>query len=63
MGELVALGLAVIRVSSELPEILGLSDRVFVMQEGRIVGRFDRSDLRAETLVATATGNLPAEAA
>jgi rhamnose transport system ATP-binding protein len=63
MGELVAQGLAVIMVSSELPEILGMSDRVIVMQEGRIVGRFDRSDLRAETLVATATGNLPAEAA
>ena len=38
MGELVAQGLAVIMVSSELPEILGMSDRVIVMREGRIAG-------------------------
>ena len=37
MGELVAEGLAVIMVSSELPEIMGMSDRVIVMREGRIV--------------------------
>ena len=63
MGELVAQGLAVIMVSSELPEIMGMSDRVLVMREGRIVGQFDRAGLSAETLVATATGNLAAEAA
>ena len=50
-------------VSSELPEILGMSDRVIVMREGRIVGRFDRAGLTAETLVAAATGNVAAEAA
>ena len=37
MGELVAQGLAVIMVSSELPEVLGMSDRIVVMREGRIV--------------------------
>ncbi len=42
MRELAAQGLAVIMVSSELPEILGMSDRVIVMREGRIVARFDR---------------------
>ena len=63
MGELTAQGLAVIMVSSELPEILGMSDRVIVMREGRIAGRFERAGLTAEALVAAATGNLPAEAA
>jgi rhamnose transport system ATP-binding protein len=63
MGELVAQGLAVVMVSSEIPEILGMSDRVVVMREGRIVDVFDRAGLTAETLVAAATGNLPAEPA
>ncbi|HEX4297593.1 MAG TPA: sugar ABC transporter ATP-binding protein [Devosia sp.] len=63
MGELVGQGLAVIMVSSELPEILGMADRVIVMREGRMAGNFDRAGLTAETLVATATGNQPAEAA
>jgi rhamnose transport system ATP-binding protein len=63
MGELVGHGLAVIMVSSELPEILGMSDRVIVMREGRIAGRFARAELSAERLVGVATGNLPAEAA
>ena len=63
MGELVAQGLAVIMVSSELPEILGMADRVIVMREGRIAGRFERSAMTAEALVRAATGNLPAEAA
>ena len=62
MSELVAQGLSVVMVSSELPEILGMSDRVIVMRQGRIVGRFDRSELDAERLVRTATGNV-AEAA
>jgi rhamnose transport system ATP-binding protein len=57
MGELVAQGLAVIMVSSEIPEILGMADRVIVLREGRIAGTFDRAGLTAETLVATATGN------
>jgi rhamnose transport system ATP-binding protein len=63
MGELVANGLAVIMVSSELPEILGMSDRVVVMREGRIGAVFDREGLTAETLVATAIGARAVEAA
>jgi rhamnose transport system ATP-binding protein len=63
MSELTAQGLAVIMVSSEIPEILGMSDRVIVMREGRIAARFDREGLTAETLVGAATGNRPAEAA
>jgi rhamnose transport system ATP-binding protein len=63
MRELTAHGAAVIMVSSELPEILGMSDRVVVMRQGRIVDRFDRSDLSAERLAAAATGNIAALAA
>jgi len=63
MRELTAHGAAIVMVSSELPEILGMSDRVIVMRQGRIVGRFDAAGLTAETLVAAATGNVPAEAA
>ncbi len=63
MGELASHGLAVIMVSSELPEVLGMSDRVIVMREGRIAARFNRSGLSAEALVRAATGNVTAEAA
>lgn len=57
MSELAAEGLAVIMISSELPEILGMSDRVMVMREGRMAGTFERQGLTAETLVRAATGN------
>lgn len=56
MAELVAQGLSVIMVSSELPEILGMSDRVIVMREGRIVAVHENKELDAETLVRTAAG-------
>jgi rhamnose transport system ATP-binding protein len=56
MAELVAHGLSVIMVSSELPEILGMSDRIVVMREGRMVAVQDNKDLDAETLVRLAAG-------
>ncbi|HHY51523.1 MAG TPA: sugar ABC transporter ATP-binding protein, partial [Alphaproteobacteria bacterium] len=57
MGELVAEGLSVIMVSSELPEVMGMSDRIIVMREGRMVGSFDNDGaLTAETLVMAAAG-------
>ena len=37
-------GVAVIMISSELPEVLGMSDRVLVMHEGRVTGILDRSE-------------------
>ncbi|MCB1884304.1 MAG: sugar ABC transporter ATP-binding protein [Geminicoccaceae bacterium] len=60
IGELAAQGLAVVMVSSELPEILGMSDRVAVFREGRLGGTFERAGLSAEALVRAATGNLEA---
>ncbi|MDR6635624.1 rhamnose transport system ATP-binding protein [Phyllobacterium sp. 1468] len=57
ISELAGEGLSIIMVSSELPEILGMSDRVLVMREGLSAGIFERSHLNAETLVRAATGN------
>jgi rhamnose transport system ATP-binding protein len=56
MSELAAQGLAVIMVSSEIPEVLGMSDRVIVMREGRIAGEFSGSRMTPENLVRTAVG-------
>ncbi|MEP3280098.1 MAG: sugar ABC transporter ATP-binding protein [Stappiaceae bacterium] len=57
MGELVGQGLSVIMVSSELPEIMGMSDRIIVMREGRIAARYDNDGkLSPEMLVRSAAG-------
>lgn len=56
MAELAAQGLAVIMVSSEIPEVLGMSDRVIVMREGRMVAELENGDLQPETLVRHAAG-------
>ena len=56
MAELASQGLAVIMVSSEIPEILGMSDRVIVMREGRMVAELEKGDLNPETLVRYAAG-------
>lgn len=56
MAELARQGLSVIMVSSEIPEILGMSDRVVVMREGRIVGEYPRKELSPEALVRAAAG-------
>src|SRR5215218_978074 len=49
-------GMAIVLVSSELPEVLGLSDRVIVLHEGRLTGEFDRSSASPEKVMAAATG-------
>ncbi|RWB67250.1 MAG: sugar ABC transporter ATP-binding protein, partial [Mesorhizobium sp.] len=51
IGDLAAEGLAVIFISSDLPEVLGLSDRVCVMSEGRIMATLDRSDATPELVM------------
>jgi len=63
MGELVEQGLSVIMVSSELPEVLGMSDRIVVMREGRIVATLDNKGLKPETLVRLAAGIAEEQAA
>ena len=53
-------GLAILMISSELPEILGMSDRILVMREGRLVGEFSRADATQEgiahAMMSTPTG-------
>ncbi|MBX5237764.1 sugar ABC transporter ATP-binding protein [Rhizobium sp. NLR22b] len=57
ISELAAEGLSIIMISSELPEIIGMSDRVLVMKEGLSAGLFERDQLSPEALVRAATGN------
>jgi rhamnose transport system ATP-binding protein len=57
MGELAAQGLAILMISSELPEVLGMSDRVLVMREGRIVAEFSRDDATQESIGAAMMGS------
>jgi rhamnose transport system ATP-binding protein len=56
MAELAAQGLAILMVSSEIPEVLGMSDRVIVMREGRIVDEVAGDRMTPETLVRAAAG-------
>ncbi|MBN9070108.1 MAG: sugar ABC transporter ATP-binding protein [Rhizobiales bacterium] len=56
IGELAEDGLAVVLISSELPEVMGLADRVIVMKEGRMVAEFQRGEWSAEEIVGAATG-------
>jgi D-xylose transport system ATP-binding protein len=58
INKLAKQGLAIVLVSSELPEVLGLSDRVMVLHEGKMTGEFIRSEATPEKVMAAATGNL-----
>jgi rhamnose transport system ATP-binding protein len=55
MSGLAAQGMAILMISSELPEILGMSDRILVMREGRLTGQFTRAEATQEKLMAAAT--------
>jgi len=55
ISQLAKEGLAIIMISSELPEILGMSDRVIVMCEGRLTGEFSREEANQEKLMTAAT--------
>ncbi len=56
MNSLAVQGVAIIMVSSELPEILGMSDRIMVMHEGQCTGILDRAEANQENIMALATG-------
>jgi ABC-type sugar transport system ATPase subunit len=60
MGELVAAGLAIIMISSELPEVLGMSDRVAVMHGGELVGTLTRAEATQERVMEMALGHATA---
>jgi rhamnose transport system ATP-binding protein len=55
ISTLAAEGLAILLISSELPEVLGMSDRVLVMAEGRLTGEFDRAEATPDAVMAAAT--------
>ena len=56
ISQLAAEGMAVIMVSSEMPEIMGMSDRIMVVRDGRLVGEFQRGAADQETLIQRAFG-------
>lgn len=56
INELAAKGVAIIMVSSELPEVLGMSDRVMVVREGLIRGIIDKEEANQENIMTLATG-------
>ncbi|WP_345240462.1 sugar ABC transporter ATP-binding protein [Pontibacillus salipaludis] len=56
MNELTDRGVAIIMVSSELPEVLGMSDRVLVVHEGTIAGELNREEADQEKIMTLATG-------
>jgi rhamnose transport system ATP-binding protein len=62
LDQLVAEGLAVLMISSELPEVLGMADRVLVLREGRIIAEFSRAEADENSVMRAATGQVPAEA-
>jgi rhamnose transport system ATP-binding protein len=56
MSELAGRGLAVLMISSELPEVLGMADRVLVMYEGRLTAEISRDEADEERVIRAATG-------
>jgi ABC-type sugar transport system ATPase subunit len=56
MNRLASEGLGILMMSSDLPEVLGMADRIVVMREGRTVGELDRSAATPEAVMALATG-------
>ena len=56
ISDLAARGLAIILISSELPEVLAMADRVIVLHEGRVTGTFTRSEATQERVMFAATG-------
>jgi rhamnose transport system ATP-binding protein len=58
MGELVAQGLAIIMISSELPEVIGMSDRIVVMRAGTVAGILDHEEASQEKILSLALAHV-----
>jgi rhamnose transport system ATP-binding protein len=56
LSELAAQGVAVLMISSELPEVLGMADRVVVLFEGRVMRQFTRAEADEDSIMRAATG-------
>jgi ribose transport system ATP-binding protein len=59
MDDLAASGVGVVMISSDLEEVLGMSDRVLVLHEGRVAGELSRAQLSQEAVMHLATGGAP----
>ncbi len=59
MVQLCSEGRGILMISSEMPELLGMSDRILVMREGRLVGEFTRAEATEEKLLTLAAGQEP----
>ncbi len=57
ISELAGQGMAILMISSELPEVLGMADRVLVVNEGRITANIDRADATPESVMTAATSS------
>jgi len=58
MSDLAARGVAILMISSELPEVLGVSDRILVMREGRVAAEFNRAQASQDAIMQAATGQV-----
>jgi ABC-type sugar transport system ATPase subunit len=56
MRDLTLSGVGIVMISSDLPEVLGVSDRILVMRGGRIVGEFNQNEATEERVITCATG-------
>ena len=61
--QLASTGVAVLMISSELPEVLAIGDRILVMREGRLTAEFGYADASEESIMAAATGQHEVQAA
>ncbi len=61
MSQLASEGMAILMISSELPEVLGMSDRILVMYEGHMTARFTRAEATQEKIIAAATETVKQE--
>ena len=60
LDELVHRGIAVLMISSEMPEVLGMADRVLVLREGRLTAELSRADANEDSIMRAATGQAAA---
>lgn len=58
LGELVEQGIAVLMISSEMPEVLGVADRILVLHEGRLVAEFSREEADEASIMRAAAGQM-----
>jgi rhamnose transport system ATP-binding protein len=61
MSKLASEGMAILMISSELPEVLGMSDRILVMREGQMTAQFTREEATQEKIIAAATQTITEE--